>query len=182
MHILHLSVLAGLGLIAKATAQDLVAALQADPDLSTLLSAITAVPGLADQLDAAEGITIFAPVNDAFAAVDADSPEGQAIAGGDVADIASILSYHVVPATIVSSDITTSPQFVQTLLIPGNIIGGGPASLVPGGQYLGAQLDGSDVVLSSGNLATSTVTQAVCYAWTFCLDMVNMTDFICRTS
>lgn len=163
MHSLHLSTLAALGLIAGAATQDLVAALQADPDLSTLLSAISAVPGLADTLDAAEGITIFAPLNEAFAAVDASSKEGLAIAGGDVPGIASILSYHVVPATLPSSAINTTPQFVQTLLTPGNVIGGGAATLTPGGQYLGAQLDGSSVVVSSGNLATATVTQAVCF-------------------
>lgn len=155
------TIVAILGLIAKATAQGLVAALQADADLSTLLGAIQAVPGLAETLDAAQGITVFAPTNDAFANVDAASPEGTAIASGDVPGIASILSYHVVPATIVSTDITETPAFVQTLLTPGNTIGGGVATLVPGGQYLGAQLNNSNVIIRSGNLATSTVTQAV---------------------
>lgn len=157
----HFTQLVAVSLIAGAAAQDLVAALQADAELSTLLSAISAVPGLAETLDAAENITIFAPTNDAFGAVDAASLEGQAIAGGDVPGIASILSYHVVPATIPSSAITHTPQFVQTLLTPGNVIAGGAATLTPGGQYLGAQLNGSSVVLTSGNLATSTVTQAV---------------------
>lgn len=157
-----MSKLAALCLITGAAAQDLVAALQADAELSTLLSAISAVPGLAETLDAADNITIFAPTNDAFAAVDAASPEGQAIASGDVPGIASLLSYHVVPATIPSSAVTAAPQFVQTLLVPGNDIAGGAATLTPGGQYLGAQLsNGSSVVLTSGNLATSTVTQAV---------------------
>lgn len=145
-----------------ALAQDLVAALQADPDLSTLLSAISAVPGLADTLDAAEGITIFAPTNEAFAAVDPDSAEGTAIGASDVPGIASILSYHVVPATIPSTAITETPQFVQTLLTPANLIGGEVAALVPGGQYLGAQVVDGNVVLKSGLLQTSTVTQAVC--------------------
>lgn len=165
---LRFSALATLGLITKAAAQDLIAALQADPDLSTLLSAIKTVPGLATQLDAREGITIFAPVNKAFAALNTSSLEGQAIADRDVAGITSILSYHVVPATIPSAAITTSPQFFQTLLTPENVIGGGAATLVPGGQYLGAQLNGSNVVLTSGNLATSTVTQAVCCFGSFC--------------
>lgn len=158
---LHVQYLIFLGLTAGVMAQDLAAALQADPDLSSLLSAISAVPGLADTLDAAENITIFAPINSAFADVAPESPEGQAISGGDVPGIKSILSYHVVPATIPSSAITITPTFVQTLLTSENIIAGGPATLTPGGQYLGAQLAGNDVVLSSGNLATSIVTQAV---------------------
>lgn len=148
-------------LATRAGCQDLVAALQADPELSTLLGAIGLVEGLADTLDAAEGITIFAPTNDAFAAVAADSREGRAVADADLAGIASLLSYHVVPATINSTDITETPQFVQTLLTPGNVIDGGAATLVPGGQYLGAQVVDGAVVLKSGNLATSTVTEAV---------------------
>lgn len=149
-------------LASLATGQDLVAALQGDAELSTLLGALTLVPGLAASLDAAENITIFAPTNAAFAAVDAASREGQAIANGDVAGLASVLSYHVVPATIPAAAITETPQFVQTLLTPANVIAGGAATLVPGGQYVGAQLvNNVSVVLSSGNLATSTVTQAV---------------------
>lgn len=161
MHMLRTFELALVGLVGGTAAQDLVAALQADPDLSTLLSAISAVPGLAETLDAAENITIFAPTNEAFAAVDAASPEGLAIAAGDVPSIASILSYHVVPVTIPSSAVAVTPTFVQTLLTSNNSFAGAPATLTPGGQYLGAQLVDSHVVLSSGNLATSTVTQAV---------------------
>lgn len=157
----YLSAATVLALAAQANAQDLVAALQADPDLSTLLGAISAVPGLADQLDAAEGITIFAPVNAAFEAVDPASAAGQAIGNSDVDGIASVLSYHVVPATIPSSAITATVQFVPTLLTPENVIGGAAATLVTPAQNLGAQLNGSSVILRSGNLATSTVTQAV---------------------
>lgn len=157
----YFSAVTVLALAAQASAQDLVAALQADPDLSTLLGAISAVPGLADQLDAAEGITIFAPVNSAFEAVDPASAAGQAIGNNDVDGIASVLSYHVVPQTIPSSAITATPQFVPTLLTPENVIGGAAATLVSPAQNLGAQLNGSSVILRSGNLATSTVTQAV---------------------
>lgn len=157
----YLSAITILALAARASAQDLVAALQADPDLSTLLSAISAVPGLADQLDAAEGITIFAPINAAFEAVDPASAAGQAIGNNDVDGIASVLSYHVVPQTIPSSAITVAPQFVPTLLTPENVIGGAAATSVTPAQNLGAQLNGTSVILRSGNLATSTVTQAV---------------------
>lgn len=157
----YLSAVTVLALAVQAKAQDLVAALQADPDLSTLLGAISAVPGLADQLDAAEGITIFAPINAAFDAVDPASAAGQAIGNSDVDGIASVLSYHVVPQTIPSTAITATPQFVPTLLTPENVIGGAAATLVTPAQNLGAQLNGSSVILRSGNLATSTVTQAV---------------------
>lgn len=157
----YLSAATVLALAAQAGAQDLVAALQADPDLSTLLGAISAVPGLADQLDAAEGITIFAPVNAAFEGVDPASAAGQAIGNNDVDGIASVLSYHVVPQTIPSSAITATAQFVPTLLTPENVIGGAAATLVTPAQNLGAQLNGSSVILRSGNLAASTVTQAV---------------------
>jgi uncharacterized surface protein with fasciclin (FAS1) repeats len=150
-----------LALAAQSRAQDLVAALKADPELSTLLGAISAVPGLADKLDAAEGITIFAPINSAFKAVDPASAAGQAIGNSDVDGIASVLSYHVVPQTIPSTAIKATVQYVPTLLTPKNVIGGAPATQVTPAQHLGAQLNGSSVILHSGNLATSTVTQAV---------------------
>lgn len=151
-----------LAAVAGVFAQDLVTVLQSDPDLSTLLGAIQAVPGLADTLNAAVNITVFAPTNSAFADVSADSLEGQAIANSDIDGIASILSYHVVPVSIPASAITAEPQFVQTLLTPENVFAGAPATLVTGGQYVGAQLvNGTSVVLASGLLSTSTVTQAV---------------------
>lgn len=150
-------------IVAGVVAQDLVSVLQSDPDLSTLLSAIQAVPGLADTLNAAVNITVFAPTNSAFEEVCGDSLEGQTIANSDVPGIASILSYHVVPASIPASSITAEPQFVQTLLTSDNVFAGAEATLVTGGQYVGAQLvDGTSVILTSGLLATSTVTQAVC--------------------
>lgn len=157
----YFSAVTALALVAQSSAQDLVAALQADPDLSTLLSAISAVPGLADQLDAAEGITIFAPINSAFEVVDPASAAGQAIGNSDVDGIASVLSYHVVPQTIPSTAITATAQFVPTLLTPENVIGGASATQVTPAQNLGAQLNGTSVILRSGNLATSTVTQSV---------------------
>lgn len=156
------SILIGLAAVTGAASQDLVSVLQSDPELSTLLGAIQAVPGLADTLNTAVDITVFAPTNSAFEAVSPDSLEGQAIADSDVPGIASILSYHVVPASIPASAITVAPQFVQTLLTSDNVFAGAAATLVTGGQYVGAQLiNGTSVVLTSGLLATSTVTQAV---------------------
>ncbi|KAJ4386286.1 hypothetical protein N0V93_009179 [Gnomoniopsis smithogilvyi] len=156
-----LCALNALAAVAGVIAQDLVTVLQSDPDLSTLLGAIQAVPGLADTLNAAVNITVFAPTNSAFGSVSADSLEGQAIANSDIGGIASILSYHVVPASIPASAITANPQFVQTLLTSDNVFSGASATLVTGGQYVGAQLvNGTSVTLSSGLLATSTVTQA----------------------
>lgn len=150
-----------LALVANAAADSLVEVLSADPELSTLLGAIQAVPGLADTLNAAEGITVFAPINSAFEAVAADSLEGEAIAGSDIDGIASILSYHVVPASVPASAITADAQFVPTLLTPANVFDGQNATLVTGGQLVGAQLVDGSVTLTSGLLLTSVVTQAV---------------------
>ncbi|CAN8100211.1 unnamed protein product [Discula destructiva] len=149
-----------LAFVASTAAHTLVEVLQADPELSTLLGAVQAVPGLADMLTSASNITVFAPTNAAFDAVAADSLEGEAIAASDVDGIASILSYHVVPASIPASAITDSAQFVQTLLTPTNTFAGAPATLVDGGQYLGAVVMDGHVILTSGLLETSTVTQA----------------------
>lgn len=153
--------LSALAFIVSTSAHTLVEILKASPDLSTLLGAISAVPGLADTLNAAQGITVFAPTNAAFSAVAADSLEGQAIASSDIDGIASILSYHVVNASIPASAITVAPQFVPTLLTSTNVFAGAPATLVDGGQLLGAALVNESVVLTSGLLLTSTVVEAV---------------------
>lgn len=155
------SLFTAVALVASAAAHGILELLEDDKELSILLKAVKAVPGLADTLSATQGITVFAPTNEAFKAVDEDSLEGKAIAKGDIDGIASILSYHVVPTFIYAANITAAPQFVQTLLTSKNVFDGKEATLVTGGQYLGAQLVKESVTLTSGLLAKSVVTEAV---------------------
>ena len=160
---MRLSLFSGLTLVAGAFAQkDLITTLESQSDLSTLLASIQLIPGLAATLNGSSDITILAPTNTAFSNVDPASPEGQAIASKDVAGITSLLSYHVIAGKYLSTDVTAVPAFLQTLLTSKNTFDGAPATEVSGGQYLELVLAGKNVVVVSGELRTSTVTDAVC--------------------
>lgn len=77
----------------------------------TLLAAATAA-GLADALATTENITVFAPSDDAFAAL----PEGTVEALLDDLDtLTAILTAHVVPMVVMSSDIPAGDTVVDTL-------------------------------------------------------------------
>lgn len=86
-------------------------------DLTILLDAVTAA-GLGGALLEAEAITVFAPTNAAFGALleaqEVNSLEALiAKLGAD--NVSKVLTYHVVPATAFSFDLTEGPQSVPTL-------------------------------------------------------------------
>jgi transforming growth factor-beta-induced protein len=67
---------------------------------SKLLSAATTA-GLADDLsDPSAELTVFAPTDDAFAALPAGTVEGLS-----TEELAAVLTYHVVPAEVLSTDL-----------------------------------------------------------------------------
>ena len=149
------------GLVANAFSQsDLISTLKASPDLSTLFKAVSAVPGLAHLLNSSSDITILAPTNAAFAALSPDSLEGQIAAGGNTDDLEALLSYHVLVGKYLSTAAATVPTFVHTLLND-NQIGGVDATNVSKGQNVGLIKNGPNVQIISGELAVSTVTEAV---------------------
>jgi uncharacterized surface protein with fasciclin (FAS1) repeats len=75
----------------------------ANPDFSTLVSAISAA-GLAETLSGPGPYTVFAPTNEAFAALPAG--ELDALLLPENKDkLVKILSYHVIPGTVMSADI-----------------------------------------------------------------------------
>jgi uncharacterized surface protein with fasciclin (FAS1) repeats len=100
--------------VAPAAPATVVDAAMANPDFSTLVTAITAA-GLGDTLKGAGPFTVFAPTNAAFAKLPAGTVEGL-LKPEKKADLAKILTLHVVPGKIMAADLagkTETPATVQ---------------------------------------------------------------------
>ena len=82
----------------------------ATPELSTLVTAVTQAE-LVGTLQSEGPFTVFAPVNDAFAALPPATLEAL-LQPENIADLQAILTYHVVPGAIMSSDLTDGMQAV----------------------------------------------------------------------
>jgi uncharacterized surface protein with fasciclin (FAS1) repeats len=83
--------------------QNIVEIAAGDPQFSTLVELVTAA-GLAETLaDTNSVFTVFAPTNDAFAKVDTATLE---MLKADTALLTEVLTYHVLPSTLGSADIT----------------------------------------------------------------------------
>jgi uncharacterized surface protein with fasciclin (FAS1) repeats len=74
-----------------------------DESFSTLVTAVNAA-GLAGTLNGDGPFTVFAPVNDAFAALPAGTVD-TLLAPANKAQLTSVLTYHVVPSKVLSSDL-----------------------------------------------------------------------------
>ncbi|SMQ47902.1 unnamed protein product [Zymoseptoria tritici ST99CH_3D1] len=138
---------------------DLVALLQSQPDLSTLLDFVQLVPGLANTLSQATNITIIAPTNQAFDNVPTEVPEGQAIVNRNVSSIEGLLVNHVFAGYYPSSLLSEVPTFAQTLLNTSYRNEFQPFTETPSGQYNGLVLNGENVNILSGELTVSNVIQ-----------------------
>lgn len=98
--------------VAASEPENVVAAAQATPDLSTLVTAVTAAD-LAETLSGPGPYTVFAPTNAAFEAL----PPGQLddlLLPANKQQLADILSYHVAEGEVLSSDLTDG-QKIPTL-------------------------------------------------------------------
>jgi uncharacterized surface protein with fasciclin (FAS1) repeats len=82
----------------------------ANPDFSTLVSAVTKAD-LASTLSGPGPFTVFAPTNAAFAAVPADQLNALL---ADKEQLTKVLTYHVVPGTVLAADLQPS-QMVKTV-------------------------------------------------------------------
>jgi transforming growth factor-beta-induced protein len=94
----------------SSTKPTIVGAASADPQFSTLVSAVTAA-GLVDTLNGKGPFTVFAPTNDAFAKIPED--QLQAILA-DKDKLTKILTYHVLPAKVLSKNLKKK-QTVETV-------------------------------------------------------------------
>jgi len=147
--------------VAAAAAQsDLVSVLESQDDLSTLYSVLQNFPDLVETLSSASNITIFAPTNEAFESVPEDSAIGQAIANNDETAIAALLTNHVYQGQYPAEAVSETPVWIQSLLDDSYEMDGMPFSNFTGGQYTGVVVDGDNVVVISGDLTLSTVTEA----------------------
>ena len=90
---------------------DIVDTAVAAGSFTTLVAAVQAA-GLVDTLKGAGPFTVFAPTDDAFAKLPAGTVEGLL---NDIPTLTKILTYHVVPGAVMSTDITgpMSPATVE---------------------------------------------------------------------
>nr|WP_315490586.1 fasciclin domain-containing protein [uncultured Rhodoferax sp.] len=75
-----------------------------NPSLSTFNS-LVAQAGMSETLKSGGPFTVFAPTNDAFKAVPAATLAGL---GKDPAKLKDVLSYHIVPGTMMAADVKNS--------------------------------------------------------------------------
>ena len=87
-----------------ATPADIVTTAVNTPTLSTLVAAVTAGE-LVETLQGAGPFTVFAPTNQAFAALP-DGTVDTLLLPENIADLQGILTYHVVPGAVMSTDLT----------------------------------------------------------------------------
>lgn len=111
---LSLSLALSLGLAAAQPldeGQTVVGVAESTPDFSTLLNALDAA-GLTETLQGSGPFTIFAPTNDAFAKL---SDEELSALLEDRDALERVLTYHVVPGSFTTSDITAEMTAFPTL-------------------------------------------------------------------
>jgi len=104
-----------------------------NPDFSTLVSAVQAA-GLVDTLKGAGPFTVFAPTNAAFAKIPAAD---LAAILADKEKLTSILTYHVIPGEVLSTDLKKK-QKVETVE--------GSKVLIKVSKKKGATIDGAKIV------------------------------------
>lgn len=150
---MHFSLLSLAALASAAAAQTVVEALEANPDLSTLLALAGNYPTLVSTLESLKDVTLLAPTNDAFTEW-ASTTSGKLISTSDDA-VQALLTYHVLGAKVPASAFTTTPAFVPTLL-------NNPAyTNVTGGQVVEGKLNGTTIEITSGALQVSKVVKGV---------------------
>ena len=117
-------------------------------DHTTLVAAVKAA-GLADTLSGPGPFTVFAPTNAAFAKLPAGTVDGL-LKPAAKADLAKVLTYHVVPGTMTAANIAAAIE-----------AGNGSATLttVQGGK-LTATASGATVTLTDAKGGKSVVSQA----------------------
>jgi len=115
-----------------------------NPDFSTLVAAITAA-GLGETLAGEGPFTVFAPTNAAFAALPAGTLDSLLLPENKD-QLTAILTYHVVPGTVMAADLPATATDVAT-------VNGATVSVVAapeGATVNGAKITAADVAASNG--------------------------------
>ena len=116
--IIAASVAMGIAAAAPASAANIVETAQGAGTCNTLIAAAQAA-GLAAALATGENLTVFAPTDEAFAAL----PEGTVenlLKPENKDQLAAILSYHVLPRKLMSTDLPGRRIHVKTLKAAGD--------------------------------------------------------------
>ncbi len=128
--------------MAQDAASDIVDTAVAAGDFTTLVTAVQAA-GLVDTLKGEGPFTVFAPTDAAFAAL----PEGTVetlLKPENKDQLVSILTYHVVPGAVRSSDLTEG-------MTAATVQGGNVTFTLDGGAKVnGANITAADIAASNG--------------------------------
>lgn len=127
--------------LADSHGSDIVDIAAGNEDFSTLVAAVTAA-GLVETLQGDGPFTVFAPTDEAFAAL----PEGTVEALlDDIPTLTAILTYHVVPGAVMSTDLADGCNDATT------VNGADVTICVDGGVTVGgASVIAADIEASNG--------------------------------
>lgn len=123
--------------------KDIVDTAVAAGSFGTLVAAVKAA-GLVETLKGPGPFTVFAPTDEAFAALPAGTVEGL-LKPENKAQLASILTYHVVPGKVASGDIAGKSMAVKT--VEGSTL---QIDATNGVTVNGAKVVTADVMASNG--------------------------------
>jgi len=135
-----LATAATLALTAPVFADDIVDIAVANGSFTTLVAAVQAA-GLVDVLKGDGPFTVFAPTDEAFAALPAGTIEALL---ADIPTLTAILTYHVVPGAVLSTDLT---EGMMAATVNGQEV---TITLANGVQVDGANVVAADIVASNG--------------------------------
>merc|ERR1712137_466524 len=141
------------GKLSAQPTQNIVELAQSVPDLSTLVAAVVA-GDLVDTLTSAGPFTVFAPTNDAFGKLPAGTVD-TLLKPENKAQLVDILTYHVLPAQVLSTDLKRYQQ-VQT-------VEGKHLNILAGrkGVYITEDFKDYKEVTAADNLATNGVAHII---------------------
>jgi uncharacterized surface protein with fasciclin (FAS1) repeats len=122
--------------------QNIVEIAVGNENFTTLVAAVTAA-GLVETLSGKGPFTVFAPTNAAFAKLPAGTVE-ELVKPENKAKLAAILTYHVVAAKVMSTDLTEGQKATT---VNGQKI---TVSLVGGASINGAKVVTADLEASNG--------------------------------
>merc|ERR1712014_176062 len=136
-----------------APTKDIVELAQATADLSTLVTGVVAAD-LADTLKSPGPFTVFAPTNEGFAALPAGTLD-TLLKPENKAQLADILTYHVLPSAIKSTDL----KFFQAV----TTVEGKPLHVFRYGDsvHVGPSIHQLRKVVAADNLATNGVVHII---------------------
>ncbi|MEL6290134.1 MAG: fasciclin domain-containing protein [Pseudomonadota bacterium] len=135
---------AGVGFV-NAAQKDIVATAQEAGQFNTLLTAVKAA-GLEETLKGDGPYTVFAPTDKAFAKLPAETLENL-LKPENKEQLVAILTYHVVPGKVLSSDVTGSTTSAKTVQGQELAIDARDGVVVNGAKVVAADVEASNGVV-----------------------------------